>query len=118
MWSIADMVSRMAKQVVTTTTYTDDIDGGPAIGTVTFGFEGTDYEIDLSRANTKAFEKVIALYVGHGRKVRNTRRRGAVSSTGRRDLPQVRAWAHDNGYAVSDRGRVSAAILEAFDAAH
>jgi len=30
----------------------------------------------------------------------------------------LRTWARDNGYAVSDRGRVAASVVQAYDAAH
>ena len=110
----------MARQTVTTTTYTDDLNGSKAEGTISFGFEGVNYEIDLSKSNAKAFERIMALYVGHARKVRNTRtkpaRRGGSSSG--YDLAAVREWAKSNGYAVSERGRVAAAVLDAYDAAH
>lgn len=32
-------------------------------------------------------------------------------------LAEIRTWARENGYAVSDRGRVSRAVREAFEAA-
>ena len=109
----------MARKVVTTTTYTDDIDGSAAANTVNFSFDGVNYEIDLSKSNTKAFGKAMALYVGHARKVRNSRvranRRGAASS---HDLADVRAWAAKNGFEVSERGRIASVVLEAYDAAH
>lgn len=109
----------MAKQVVTLTEYTDDIDGSDAVGTVVFGYEGTTYEIDLSAANAKAFERTMALYVGHARKVRGARRASTRrSSGGDRDLAAVRAWARGNGYDVAPRGRVAAEVLEAYDAAN
>lgn len=111
----------MAKRVVTETHYTDDFDGSPAIGTITFGYEGTSYEIDLSKSNAKAFEKTMALYVGHARKVRTTRKTSARRATragASRDLADVRAWASSNGFDVSVRGRVAAAVIEAYDAAH
>jgi hypothetical protein len=110
----------MAREIVTTTKYTDDIDGSAAAGTINFSFDGVNYEIDLSKSNTRAFEKAIALYVGHARKVRNTRSRSAhrTSASGSRDLADVRAWATANGLEVSQRGRVAAAVLEAYDAAH
>lgn len=107
----------MAKKTVTTTEYTDDIDGGKAEGTVRFGYEGNSYEIDLSRANTRAFEKAMALYVGHARKMRSTRTRSATTSRSKHDLAAVRAWAKDAGYEVSDRGRVAGSIIEAYEAA-
>jgi hypothetical protein len=108
----------MAKQIVTETHYTDDLDGSTAVGTIQFGFEGIDYEIDLSRANTKAFEKAMALYVGHARKVRSTRGRSKATRSSGRDLAAIRAWASSNGYEVSERGRIAGAVIEAYDAAH
>lgn len=109
----------MAKRVLTTTEYTDDLDGSTAVGTVEFGFEGTNYAIDLSRANTKSFEKAMAPYLGAARKVRANRSRATRKSSGSgRDLAAIRAWASENGYDVSERGRVASAVIEAYDAAH
>lgn len=107
----------MARRVVTTTEYTDDIDGGPAAGTVHFSFDGTNYEIDLSKSNQKAFEKAISVYVGHARKVRGTRK-STASRGAKHDLSAVREWARTNGYEVSERGRVAASVLEAYESAH
>lgn len=110
----------MVRKVVTTTEYTDDIDGTKAEGTVSFSFDGTSYEIDLSKANLRAFEKAMALYVGHARKVRAPRARaaGRGRSGGKYDLTAVRQWATDNGFTVAPRGRVASEVLEAYDAAH
>jgi hypothetical protein len=109
----------MAKKVVTTTEYTDDIDGSKAEGTLSFSFDGSSYEIDLSKSNSRAFEKAMAVYIGHARKVRSARTRsaGRNKSNGKHDLSAVRQWATDNGYAVAPRGRVATEVLEAFDAA-
>jgi nucleoid-associated protein Lsr2 len=109
----------VAKKVVTSVEYTDDIDGSKAEGTVSFSFDGTAYEIDLSKANSRAFEKAMALYVGHARKVRNTRpRSGRGKASAKYDLAAVRSWASENGYDVAPRGRVATEVLEAYDAAH
>lgn len=110
----------MAKKVVTTTEYSDDIDGSKAEGTVSFSFDGTNYEIDLSRANTRAFEKALAPYLGHARRVRATRGRSSARgrSSSKHDLSAVRAWAADSGYSVAPRGRVATEVLEAYDSAH
>jgi hypothetical protein len=109
----------MAKQIVTTTEYTDDLDGSEAESTVVFGYDGTTYEIDLSRANIAALEDALALYVGHARKVRGSRRSATRGSSGRgRDVAAVRAWAAENGYDLAPRGRVPGEVLEAYDAAH
>ena len=108
----------MAKTVVTTTEYTDDIDGSRAEGTISFSFQGSSYEIDLSKANTRAFEKAMAPYIGHARRARASRGRGRARSGGKHDLSAVRTWASENGYHVAPRGRVAAEVLEAYDAAH
>jgi hypothetical protein len=108
----------MAKQIVTMTEYTDDLDGAEASRTVIFGYEGVSYEIDLSEANATAFEDAVALYVGHARRARSSRRSGRRSSGSRGDLGAVRAWAAENGMEVAPRGRLSSEILAAYDAAH
>ena len=108
----------VAKKTVTTVEYTDDLDGTKAEGTVAFSFDGAAYEIDLSKANSRAFEKAMAPYVGHARKIRAARARSRARSNGKHDLSAIRAWASANGYAVAPRGRVATEVLEAFDAAH
>ena len=110
----------MAKQTVTT--LVDDLDNGEATQTVSFGWAGTSYEIDLNDKNAAAFEKAINKYVAAARKATpaaSTRARAASStSTKRTDLDEVRTWARSNGHEVSDRGRVAVAVLDAYDAAH
>ena len=39
----------------------DDLDGGDAAETVSFGLDGATYEIDLSKKNAAAFRKSLAL---------------------------------------------------------
>ena len=46
----------------------DDLDGGDAAETVTFGLDGATYEIDLSKKNAAAFRKSLARYVGAARR--------------------------------------------------
>lgn len=84
----------MAKRVITTTEYTDDLNGLKAEGTVTFAFDGTSYEIDLNKKNRTAFEKALKPYVDAARKVRATRGQTKASRVGKRsDLAEIRAWA-------------------------
>ena len=47
----------------------DDIDGNDADETVSFGLDGTSYEIDLSSDNAAALRDALAEYVDHARKV-------------------------------------------------
>jgi hypothetical protein len=103
----------------------DDLDGGEAAETVTFGLDGVSYEIDLSDQNAGKLRDVLATWIGHARRAggrRSAGRRPAASSTSsagkRSDLAAVRAWARESGHQVSDRGRVSAAVQEAYDKAH
>src|SRR5579885_3289528 len=92
----------VARKVVTSVEYTDDLDGSKAEGTIAFAFDGTAYEIDLSKANSRAFERVMALYVGHARKACAPRGRAGrtTRNAGKYDLGAVRAWASANGYSV------------------
>lgn len=101
----------------------DDLDGSEASETVSFGLDGTSYEIDLNETNAAALRDALATYVGHGRKVGSAPRRGRKSAptAGGNAGPsakEIREWARANGHDVPDRGRVSAEVREAFDAAH
>ena len=101
----------------------DDIDGtvlGEDGTTIRFSVGGADYEIDLNSSNAEAFHEALAPYIKNGRKVASNSRRGASRSrtASNTDTKAVREWARDNGYEVSDRGRIPAPILEAFAAAH
>jgi hypothetical protein len=103
----------------------DDIDGGAADETVTFALDGVSYEIDLTTEHATELRDALGTWVGHARKVggRSTSGRGGSSSGGasrpRRssDAGAVRTWAKENGYEVSERGRISAEIREAYEAA-
>src|ERR1044072_3123221 len=98
----------------------DDLDGGVAAETVTFGLDGVSYEIDLSDKNAGKLRDEFATWIGHARRSggrRSTGRRTWAAppcAPSRRDLSPVRAWARANGHQVSDRGRVSAAVQEAY----
>jgi hypothetical protein len=95
----------------------DDLDGGEARGTVRFGLDGTDYEIDLSAAHAKALHKVLEKYVGAGRKVSGPAKRAGRSRRAARggpNAPEVREWAKSQGIKVSDRGRVPDDLIVKF----
>jgi len=116
----------MAKKV--TVQLVDDIDGTPIPegegGTVVFSIDRKSYEIDLSDENQRKLRDALAPYIDAGRVVSSgaatTRSRGTAKSSASNghDLAAVREWARKNGHTVSDRGRVPAAVLEAYDAAH
>src|SRR6478752_1878900 len=106
----------MAQKVTTVVELTDDIDGGKAEQTVRFAFDGHYYEIDLSKKNANALNKALKPYLDSARKVRASRARAAATRrTGQQvNLADVRTWARSNGYDVSDRGRIPAAVMEAY----
>ena len=58
------------------TLYIDDIDGSEAAGTVRFGLDGADYEIDLNAEHTKQLHTALRTYIDHARKTGGTSRRG------------------------------------------
>ncbi|MCF4122151.1 Lsr2 family protein [Antribacter sp. KLBMP9083] len=99
----------------------DDIDGGVAEETVTFGLDGVSYEIDLSAAHASELREAFAMWVGHARKASSrpaAARPAARRSRGSSNTAAVREWAKSTGLAVSDRGRISTEIQEAYDKAH
>ena len=98
----------------------DDLDGSDASQTVTFGLDGTSYEIDLNDKNAAALRDALATYVGHGRKVSGARRgrRSTASSATGHSAKEIRDWARSNGHKVPERGRIPGDVREAFEAAH
>ena len=101
----------------------DDIDGGDAAETIQFSLDGTNYEIDLNDDNATKLRDALAPFVGHARKVTSgpARRGGGRRPAARTDGPSakdIRAWAADNGFEVSERGRVPEEIRQAYEAAH
>lgn len=109
----------MAK--TTTITITDDIDSSPNAESYEFSYDGTTYSIDLSKKNKSAMDKALKPYLEVATKVsgRRSGRRGATRSSGgrRSDLGAVRDWARASGHEVSDRGRISQGVQDAYDAA-
>jgi hypothetical protein len=108
----------MAKQIIEK--FTDDLDGGEAVGTTKFGLDGTEYEIDLSNKNEDKLRKALAPYINAARPVRRERARrrtGGGSAIGRDKAKEIRAWAKEHGVEVSERGRISSSVVEKFEAA-
>ena len=99
----------------------DDLDGSEAEGTVRFGLDGTEYEIDLNAEHSRALRDALARYVGAARRAAGGARRPARS--GRRpsgsglNTTEVREWAKAQGIEVKDRGRVPAELVVKFKAA-
>ena len=99
----------------------DDLDGSDADETISFAVDGVSYEIDLNAQHAGELREAFAKWIGHARRSGGRRRTATArrsSSAGGGDTAAIREWARENGYKVSDRGRVPADVREAYDAAH
>lgn len=106
----------MAK--TTTVVITDDLDGSGEAETVAFAFDGQGYEIDLGKKNLAKFQRSLQPFMDAGR--RTAARRAARNARGgvKVDRAAVRAWASTQGLKVSERGRISAEVLQKYEASH
>src|SRR5262245_763783 len=110
----------VAKEMVTR--LVDDLDGGEAHETVTFGLDGHIYEIDLSTRNAKKLRSDLAAYVDKATRVagrtasvtRSTTRTRGTAATERQQNQAIRDWAVRKGLAVAARGRIKREIVEQF----
>lgn len=113
------MARRIVHQLV------DDIDGTLLeVGegeTVRFSLNGTAYEIDLTNSHADELRAALDPYIKAGRRasaggVRASapRRRASRDS----EVGEIREWAKTNGFKVSERGRISAEVIEAYHAAN
>ena len=103
------------------TLFIDDLDGSEAEGTIRFGLDGTEYEIDLNAEHAQALRDVLARYVHAARRAgggaRRPARGGRRASAGGVDSTEVREWAKAQGIDVKDRGRVPTELVVKFKAA-
>jgi hypothetical protein len=109
----------MAKR--TTVLLEDDLTGGPADETVRFALDGKGFEIDLSAGNANRLRQSLATYISAGRKIG----RGSpvasqhewARSEDADDSAVIRVWARENGYEVSERGRIPVIVRAAYHSA-
>ncbi len=108
----------MARKTVVT--LTDDIDGELADETVRFGIDGVYYEIDLRESNARKLREILRPYQSAARRTspptRGKASRGRSSGADRERSAEIRAWAKQHGLPVSERGRISAALVAAYKA--
>ena len=131
------MAERVIRQII------DDIDKSEiAEGEgerIKFTFRGVAYQLDLSNANVAKLEKALAPYIDAAasassgiegstsaaderpsprrrRVAKKTakRNRRPIARSGKEQLAAIRAWASENGYSVSARGRIPAGVVEAY----
>jgi Lsr2 len=115
----------MAKTV--TVQITDDIDGSPDAQTLTFAYQGQQFEIDLAQQNHVAFLTSLKPFIGAAHVVSGRQRPAGVTggrrsrgslSVNRVDRAAVRAWAEKEGIRIAERGRIRADVLERYAASH
>jgi hypothetical protein len=101
----------------TVTEFLDDITGQTADETVSFGLDGVEYEIDLTKKNASDLRKVLEPWQDVARRV------GGRKTPTLRHVPSgvdnraVRAWAASNGIELSERGRIPGVVIEQYRAA-
>jgi hypothetical protein len=105
----------MAQKVQVVLTCDLDTDDTPAVETVAFSYGREEYEFELCQRHLDEFNGVMERFAGAARRRGPTGRR---RQTAKADLGAIREWARQHGFEVSDRGRISAAVREAFDTAH
>lgn len=109
----------MTRQTITV--ITDDIDGTPEAETVLFGFDGKQYEIDLNEENRKRLADALRPFLDKARRagtVSDSQRGRAPRSDRNKELGDIREWAKSRGHTVSERGRIPASIMDAYNAEH
>ncbi|HEY1569727.1 MAG TPA: Lsr2 family protein [Pseudonocardiaceae bacterium] len=112
----------MAQKV--TVQLVDDLDGSVAEETVEFGLDGVAYQIDLSSVNAEKIRAMLSDYVSHARRSGARRRssgnvvRGRSAVVDREQNQAIREWARKRGLKVSERGRISAEVLDAYHQAN
>lgn len=117
-----------------------------SVDTVEFSYRGQDYALVLTKRNGAQFDKDISRYITaakraqfrEARAARQTakparrakvptpttrrktspRKNAAPAASGPERTRAIRQWAADNGHTISTRGRIPAAVLQAYDAAH
>ncbi|HEX4250408.1 MAG TPA: Lsr2 family protein [Pseudonocardia sp.] len=103
----------------------DDLDGsvGEGVTTVGFALDGRSYEIDLNSGNAEKLRASLAQFIAAARRQRPGRAaaRPQASTTtdpaARERAHAIREWAREAGHEVSERGRIPAVVVEAYEAA-
>lgn len=109
----------MAKQ--TQVIIYDDLTGEGGAETDSFMLDGHHYEIDLSEENRRKLREYLAPFIAKARPVRivSKPRKGPGSRGGRQMTrersAEIRNWAKANNHPVSERGRIAANVVEAYE---
>jgi hypothetical protein len=115
----------MAQKV--TVQLVDDLDGTASddISTVSFALDGATYEIDLTESNAENLRNALEDYIAAGRRTGGRAKRAvaigklaSAAPSNREQTKAIRDWGRQNGFDLSDRGRIPATVIAAFEQAH
>jgi hypothetical protein len=108
----------------------DDIDGSRLEegegDTITFAYQGAEYTIDLSQQHVDEFHDALAKYIAAAQKISGRRSPSTTTSArsnkgatrpDKTQLGAIRTWAREHGHTVSDRGRISQEVIDAYNSA-
>src|SRR5262245_45905129 len=102
-----------------TVTLVDDLDAAkPADETVSFGLDGRDYEIDLSKAHAGELRKMASRYIAAARRAKTAVRQRPARRTqaDRERARQIRTWAVEKGLMTTERGRIPEHVTREYEA--
>ncbi|TMQ91340.1 Lsr2 family protein [Actinomadura soli] len=103
----------MAQKIVVT--MADDIDGSEAVDTVSFGIDGSTYEIDLNERNAAELRSTLYPFMESGRRLKAARgRRNSASVSRPESAAEIREWAKRRGIPVNGRGRLAANVIDRY----
>lgn len=114
----------MARREITQ--YFDDINNTPLtddeLTIIRFSIDGNHYVLDLSEKNAAAFREALAPWVDAAQPApaqqrTTTRQTGASAAAKRRQSKEIREWAKANDLKVSERGKIPASVIEAYESA-
>lgn len=113
------MAKRVILQLVSDLSGKDINDGEGE--TVKFSIGSASYEMDLTEAEAGQFYDAVKKYTDVATKTggRGVRTGGGSRPKSANNQTQaIRAWARENGREVSERGRISKDVQDAYNAAH
>ncbi len=94
--------------------------------TVPFALDGVEMEIDLFDDQAESLREALAPYIAAARRTGGRAKRGTASKSAARSASgysreqsaEIRRWGKEQGWEVSDRGRLSGPLAEAWEQAH
>jgi hypothetical protein len=97
----------------------DDLTGGPADETVEFSIDGRAYEIDLNARHAADFRRQLARFLEHASLAHPAHRRRLVRTVASRERSrQIRVWAEERGFDISERGRLPREVIQQYESEH